>query len=161
MSVPDIPASDARRPTMLYTSASSPSSIKLPRGVERGPPLRSASMMVDSDIIMVPPSRTTSRHNAAPQVYPIRSNLIYDDSNTRPSAARDTLRISSVSAISNHDANLDFGQYSNANRDTVLNGFPSLTKEANRYLNDTISADHTRGHGEVTKMKLCALSTRL
>lgn len=87
MSVPDILESDERRPatrpTTLYTSTSSPSSIKLPRGVERGPPIRSASMKVDERD--VPPMPVPIRRSETmPNISPKRAK------DSKPSNLRET-----------------------------------------------------------------------
>ncbi|CAD0014022.1 unnamed protein product [Aureobasidium pullulans] len=73
----------ATRPTTLYTSTSSPSSIKLPRGVERGPPIRSASMKVDERD--VPPMPVPIRRSETmPNISPKRAK------DSKPSNLRET-----------------------------------------------------------------------
>ncbi|KAI5273898.1 hypothetical protein E4T47_02849 [Aureobasidium subglaciale] len=88
MSVPDILEADERRPASrppptLYTSASSPFTNKLPRGVERGPPLRSASMKVEErDVPPMP--MPVRRSETMPNISPKRAK------DPKASAFRDT-----------------------------------------------------------------------
>lgn len=80
-SVPDIIEADERRPatrpTTLYTSASSPSTIKLPRD----PPPRSASMKVDD---RNPPPMPIRRSETMPNISPKRTK------DSKSSTLRDT-----------------------------------------------------------------------
>lgn len=83
-SVPDIVEADERRPqsrpTTLYPSVSSPSSIKVPRD----PPPRSASMKMEDRTVPPVPIRPLGRSETMPNISPKRAK------DSKPSTLRDT-----------------------------------------------------------------------